>query len=128
MSADNDDENGLFYYPYYLSGKNIDEDEVIKYYKLSIAKNRSSGSMNNYANILKAKGFYQEAYDLYTEAIEKGSEVSMYNLGNWYLNGGGFITVDRQKAKDLFQKSAKKGYEPAKQKLEEMEKEEENMK
>lgn len=66
---------------------------------------------------LRGLGRHTEAVSLMKNlASEEWPEIQYY-LGEYYLNGTGGLKVDRAEARRLFSKAARRGYEPALQKL-----------
>ena len=65
------------------------------------------------------KGDYETAFKCFQRAAEKGSGHALYEMGQLYLNGRG-VLQDKDKARDLFRRSAEQGYPSAVQILKEM--------
>ena len=95
-----------------------DEEAVIWYKKA--ADNGSAEGARCYADMLiSGRGIEkntEEAIKYYRVAADQGHEIAAFVLGQIYYNSG-----DYAKANDYYQKSASKGYEPAKEAIKELE-------
>ena len=100
----------------YLTGEGVEEDKVKGF---SLIKEASASALNNdeifndlavcYKNGYGVQKNPQLALEYYKKAMEGGSIIAMYNLGNAYLNGEMGLEKNEVEAFKLYEKSAELG-------------------
>ncbi len=104
----------------YLLGKGVEQDKekAIEYYR-DAASGGDVRFMNRLGDVLHNLGseavknkqngtvYFEEAFQLFTKASDRGSLDALGNLGVLYLNGEGVPAPDPRKAASLFEKGAR---------------------
>lgn len=115
---------------YYLMGKK-DYENAIKFYGIARDAHRDvSNNMgscysrlaNNVSDSSKKNQYLKKAYELFLESANNNNRVGQYNVGICLLEGRG-TTRNTSEALSWLQKSSENGYELAKDKLAELDKE-----
>lgn len=115
---------------YLLMGKK-EYEAAIKYYDIARSAHRDvSNNMGscytslayNASDSSTKNKYLKKAYELFLEAANNNNRIGQYNVGICLLDGKG-VTRDFDSAMEWLKKSSNNGYEKAKEKLAELEKE-----
>jgi hypothetical protein len=101
-----------------------DNEEAAALYQKAAAQGDKDGEFglaNLYGVGEGVKKDEAKAVEYYTRAVDHGHLDAMLVLGQAYINGSLGLTADREKGLALIRRAAEQGYQPARVRLEELE-------